>query len=350
MAEREDSRNILRMKAEEEIEEAQYRLNRAESSTARAKGLLALSTSFLERGEYAEATNLAVLARLELSRLAPTLSEEKESSDKRTITYLIAKTKEPEEALWVSQSERVVFLRSLEELADELELKIRLTNEPPGVMQVVLEKGGEVLARIQRSAEVKEDGVRVKVEVECDDREIFKAIFLFMKDKFIEISQYLKDVRSEPLVPVISKDDFIARLKVRDQANVEEILVLHEDGRLMCHISAFQAEEVDYDILGSMILALQSFVRDSFRKEFDELGFSGKRILLVPGKNIKVAFVLKGESSDGFKKNVVDSIVKLELALGKRLSAWRGEMTIANEISPYLEVYVRGGRVLIGGG
>jgi hypothetical protein len=346
---KDESKGHLKMKAEAEIEEVQFRLDRAESSVGRAKGLIALASSFLDRGEYAEATNLAILARLELSRLAPTLTDESAASGKKVITYQISKTKEPEEALWVSQSERVVFIHSLETLVDALDFKMSVRNEPSGVMVIVLKKGDEEIATLHRSVEVKEDGIKIRIEVECDDREMFKAIFLNMKEKFAEISHYLQDVKSDPPVPSLDKDDFIAHLKEREQADVEEILVLHDDGRLMCHISSAEAQEVDYDILGSMILALQSFVRDSFRKEFDELGFSGKKILLVPGKSVKVAFVLKGEPTDKFKKMVLDSIVKLEKALDQSISAWRGEMTIANDISPYLEVYVRGGRVLIGG-
>lgn len=340
----------MHAKVEAEVEEVQFQIDRVESGAARAKGLIALSTSFLERGDYAEASNLAMLARLELSRLAPTLSEKPAESGKQVISYMITNTKDPEEAIWVSQSERVVFIHSLESLVDELDYKMAVHNEPSGVMSISLRKGEKEIARLDRTVEAREEGIRVRIDVICDDRQMFKAIFTFMKEKFMEISKYLKDVRSDPTIPPVDKEDLMAHLKERERADVEEILVLHDDGRLMCHISSVQAEEVDYDILGSMILALQSFVRDSFRKEFDELGFSGKQILLVPGKSIKVAFVLKGKSSDSFKKMVLDSITKLEKVLKGRIDAWNGEMTIAHEISPYLEVYVRGGKVLVGGG
>jgi len=337
-------------KIKNEIEEVQSEVQRLESFTARAKGLIALSSSFLEKGEYAEAVNLVTLARFEIARIATLLSESPSPEGKKTITYRISNINEPEESLWVSQGERVIFIHALESLADDLDLQMDVCSEPSGVMSVSLKRKEQQIVRLERTVKMENRSISVRIDVVCEDRAIFEAIFTILKERLTELSRYLTDLCSDPVVPPVEKDILITRLKERERADVEEILVLHSDGRLMCHISSLHAEDVDYDILGAMILALQSFVQDSFQKRFDEIAFSGKRILLVPGDNVNVALVVRGEPSERFKKMVLESITAMESTLGQRIAQWNGDVTVANEISPYLEMYIHGGKPQTGGG
>ena len=102
---------------------------------------------------------------------------------------------------------------------------------------------------------------------------------------------------------------------------------------------------MDYDIIGSMLLALRAFVRDSFAGDFEEVGFGERRVLLIQGEHVLGALLLRGESSEKFRRAARAAILKAEEALRAEVVNWKGTGMIAERMLPYLESLVRGARL-----
>ncbi|MDD1770411.1 MAG: PKD domain-containing protein, partial [Methanomassiliicoccales archaeon] len=90
---------------------------------------------------------------------------------------------------------------------------------------------------------------------------------------------------------------FLVRNK---RAAVDEVFIIYEDGRLIAHQTRRLKPGMDDEILSSMLIALQSFVKDSFKDEsathLQRLDFGEKMILIEKGDHLFLAVVLHGGS------------------------------------------------------
>lgn len=114
---------------------------------------------------------------------------------------------------------------------------------------------------------------------------------------------------------------------------VEEVFFISEDGRLIAHSSTRTEEEIDEDILSSMLTGVKDFVSDAFirdKEERDEKGlnkleFGEKSILLERGNHYFIALIFTGRDSFPGLKGVMEDI---EERYGSVLAKWDGEMRV----------------------
>ncbi len=88
---------------------------------------------------------------------------------------------------------------------------------------------------------------------------------------------------------------------------IEQVFLLYYDGRLICHKTRGQVT-IDEDILGSMLTAVQDFVRESFSAtdgSLDELKYGKLRLVIDRGyKTILVVALSSGKASSKLKKRM----------------------------------------------
>ena len=122
--------------------------------------------------------------------------------------------------------------------------------------------------------------------------------------------------------PVREKGDFL----------IQDVFVIYRDGRLVTHLSKKVRIIDDSEIIGSMITAVQTFVRESFRREakgaLEELKFGDIRILMEYGPALNIALVISGTKYDVIRPVMKEILDELHSAWLTELSTnkWDGNL------------------------
>lgn len=133
-------------------------------------------------------------------------------------------------------------------------------------------------------------------------------------------------------------------------AVIDDVFLLHKDGLLIRHFTRKLNPEVDSDILGGMLIAVQNFVNESFASEkglateggLDELKFGKYSILIARGKHVVMAAVVLGGRTVNTVKEIKAAIEDLERNLGGVLEKWSGDMGQVEGADKYMEDLMAG--------
>jgi len=131
----------------------------------------------------------------------------------------------------------------------------------------------------------------------------------------------------------------------RGAAEIDDIFLLHRDGLLIRHFTRKLNPEVDSDILGGMLIAVQNFVNESFASDrglakeggLDELKFGKYSILLTRGKHVVMAAVTSAGTTGTVVGEIRAAIDDLEKNLGSVLEKWSGDMGQVTAADKYLQ-------------
>ena len=136
----------------------------------------------------------------------------------------------------------------------------------------------------------------------------------------------------------------------RGEAFLDDVFLLHKDGLLIKHFTRKLNPEVDSDILGGMLIAVQNFVNESFASNrglakeggLDELKFGRYSVLLARGKYVVLAAVATGKNTQGATGEIRATITDLEKKLGAVLENWGGDMSQVEEADKYIQDLMAG--------
>lgn len=137
--------------------------------------------------------------------------------------------------------------------------------------------------------------------------------------------------------------DDLRKVKVESQGTylVEDVFLIHRDGRLIAHESRKYREEIDEDVFSGMLSVVQDFVKDSFRSKekvgLKRLDFGESKILMERGKHVSVATVLVGQEPILLPLHVLEVIAKIEDQYGEILEGWVGLMSDLAGINEYIK-------------
>ncbi|UCE45285.1 MAG: VCBS repeat-containing protein [Methanobacteriota archaeon] len=111
---------------------------------------------------------------------------------------------------------------------------------------------------------------------------------------------------------------------------VDETFIIYNDGRLMAHSTRRLKPGMDDQILGSMFVAIQDFVKDSFKGETSftlrKLDFGEKSVLVERGDRIFLAAVLHGRSSRKVVSRMKKVVNEIEERFEASLEDWDGDL------------------------
>jgi tetratricopeptide (TPR) repeat protein len=112
---------------------------------------------------------------------------------------------------------------------------------------------------------------------------------------------------------------------------VDDIFLIFKDGRLISHQTMRLRPDMDTQILGGMLIAIQNFVEDSLvGKEatagLNELVYGRTRILIERGKFVTVALVISGKETKDLWTKMKKVIEEIERDYEKILSRWDGDL------------------------
>jgi len=109
---------------------------------------------------------------------------------------------------------------------------------------------------------------------------------------------------------------------------VEDVFLIHADGRLVDHESRKFRQEIDEDIFSGMLTVVQEFVKDSFRSRtkvgLKRLDFGDSKILIERSAHTYLATVLIGEEPALLPLYMIEVLKEVEGKFGATLEKWSG--------------------------
>jgi Zn-finger nucleic acid-binding protein len=115
---------------------------------------------------------------------------------------------------------------------------------------------------------------------------------------------------------------------------IDEIFLVHESGILIAHATRRLKPDQDDMVLSAMLVAIQSFVQESFKDEGDaslhEIAFGQRRILLERGEYVLLAVVvaeeieIEHEDLDLTRGEMMEVILAIESNYSEDLEEWDG--------------------------
>ncbi|MBM4249652.1 MAG: hypothetical protein FJ149_09525 [Euryarchaeota archaeon] len=113
---------------------------------------------------------------------------------------------------------------------------------------------------------------------------------------------------------------------------IEELFLIYRDGRLVHHNTRRLRPEVDNQVLGGMLIAIQHFVGDSFRGKdrvkgeiLNELRYGKTRIIIEGGSWVHLALVISGHEPEEMRERMRKVISDIEDKYRSTLETWDGD-------------------------
>ena len=109
---------------------------------------------------------------------------------------------------------------------------------------------------------------------------------------------------------------------------VEDVFLIHSDGRLIAHYSRKFREEIDEDIFSGMLTVVQDFVKDSFKTRtrvgMKRLDFGDSKILIERSPHTFLATVVVGQEPKLLPLYMLQVLKEVEDRYGTVLERWTG--------------------------
>ena len=138
-----------------------------------------------------------------------------------------------------------------------------------------------------------------------------------------------------------AKDDILQEIfpfHIKDLFLIEK-----KSGRLMTHITKRmeEGEEIDRDVVSSMLTAIQDFIADSFKGaegELSELRYGDSNILIQHSEDAFLVLVTTGEPPSYIRLRMADLLQKVSLSLD--IKQWDGDSSKLEPIIPELKIFI----------
>ena len=125
---------------------------------------------------------------------------------------------------------------------------------------------------------------------------------------------------------------------------IEEVFVIGANGLLVKHMSRSLMSDKDRDVVGSMISAISSFVREAFTErdgEVHEVTLGDHRFVMCNESGLVVAVLVRSGDTEDIVHRLRHLLAILRDRYGDRLATWQGEALegIEDELGVLWEPY-----------
>ena len=126
---------------------------------------------------------------------------------------------------------------------------------------------------------------------------------------------------------------------------IDEAFFMSKGGLLIRHVSRGTELRKDDDIVASMFVAIQEFVRDSFQREasLDSVAFGQRRAAVVRGELTVLAAVISHGDVDYVIPEMLAAVRAIEAQYWDVLVAWDGNMSRLAGVDAVLARLLAGG-------
>ncbi len=125
--------------------------------------------------------------------------------------------------------------------------------------------------------------------------------------------------------------------------NLENLFLIHNDGRLVAHVTKEENTTLDKDVVSAMFTAVQEFVRDSFQKGevgLKRLEIGDKNVMIEKGKSAYLALIYSGYPQKEVFDNLPVLLRDIEERYKEKLEKWNGTMKAVPGVDKMLQEYM----------
>lgn len=115
------------------------------------------------------------------------------------------------------------------------------------------------------------------------------------------------------------------------------IFVIYKGGRLINHTTVKELGTIDKEVMSGMLLAIQSFVKESFQGDtaLDSFEFGENKVVLVGGNYTVMAAVIEGKEPPTLREEIRSVIQTIEGMYSGIIEEWNGDLGPFNNIGDY---------------
>lgn len=126
---------------------------------------------------------------------------------------------------------------------------------------------------------------------------------------------------------------------------IDEVFLMHRNGIMIQHYSPASSLTKDDDLVASMLVAIQDFVKDSFRTEatLDEFSFGRRSAAFVRGRSVVLAAIISRGNAGYLIPQLRAAADALEEAHGPDLAAWDGRIARLDRARDIMDTLLAGG-------
>ena len=124
---------------------------------------------------------------------------------------------------------------------------------------------------------------------------------------------------------------------------LENIFLIHNDGRLVAHVSKEDNTNLDKDVVSAMFTAVQEFVKDSFQKGevgLKKLEIGDKKVTIEKGQSAYLALIYSGWPAKETFENLPMLMRDIEERYKGRLEKWNGTMKTMRGVDKMLQEFM----------
>jgi hypothetical protein len=131
--------------------------------------------------------------------------------------------------------------------------------------------------------------------------------------------------------------------KVPKEFNLENLFLIHNDGRLITHVTKEENTLLDKDVVSAMFTAVQEFVRDSFQKGevgLKKLEIGDKNVLIKKGNSVYLALIYSGWPPSEKFEELSMLLRDIEERYKATLERWNGTLKTVAGVNTMLQRYM----------
>jgi hypothetical protein len=126
------------------------------------------------------------------------------------------------------------------------------------------------------------------------------------------------------------------------ESRVREIYILDTGGLVIAHAGAHdEFGEIDRDMVGGMLTAIQNFVQEAFHtsemESLKSLSIGDLRVLIEAKGTVVAAVIFTGHEARELRRGVVRLLGDLDRDFGQVLADWKGEKRATAPVQRWLE-------------
>jgi hypothetical protein len=128
--------------------------------------------------------------------------------------------------------------------------------------------------------------------------------------------------------------------KVKPLPVVDDIFLLYNDGRIICHFTRIDKPQPDKDALKNKLKTVQNLIKTSSGNDeiMDEISFGKNKMLIEHGNYIYILSVVKHRGSNELHERMKIAVHNIEIELRAQLKVWSGDKSALGGAKAWLNI------------
>jgi hypothetical protein len=184
----------------------------------------------------------------------------------------------------------------------------------------------------------------ITVQLQATDGSLFSNTVTFKVGVAKDMAQIIGWPYSFPLVLLAAAvGAYFISTRIPKPYALDNLFLIHNDGRLVAHVTKEENMTLDKDVVSAMFTAVQEFVRDSFQKGevgLKKLEIGDKSVVIEKGQSAYLALIYSGWPPKDTLEMLSMVLRDVEERYKGRLEKWNGTMKTVKGVDKMLQEYM----------